>query len=204
MARKKKAVIDKLNLKNIKTTAKVDGQSLGYLGKVTVKLQKDGYTVKTISTHNSATLRLLSGMAQLLVGAFSQGDSSKNKDITQYIPQYLGLGYEPSPTATNPATDTCLHKEYSMNRVKLNVGNPVPDSTGRKIIIPYSAVINYAMVNSKKINELGLYSSESSADKTLLARVLVTDDANGPSDGAIQLAVGMNLLVEWNITLQNT
>lgn len=193
MARKKKAAVAKLNLKKVKTTAKVDAQSIGYLGKVTLKLQKDGYTVRTINTHNSATLTMLSGMAQLLIGAFNQSDASRNKNMAQYIPQYLGLGYEPQPRATNPASDFCLHNEFSMNRIKLNVGNPMPDSTGRKIIIPYSAVINYAMIGSKKINELGLYADESSNKKSLLARVLVTDDSNA---GAIQLAVGMNLLVE--------
>lgn len=203
MARKKKpAVTTAVKFKAVKTTADVKAQSVGYAGQVTAKLMKNGYTIKTIDTHNSATLFMLQGISRFLVGAFNtQYSADLVSKMSKFIPEYLGIGYSPNQLPTIPGSRK-LQNEYKMARIKLEKSDPYPDKTGTKFIIPMSAVIQYSMVGSKKINELGLFATEDPNDDSLLARVILNNTEQNST--GIELAVGMNLLIEWNLIIQNT
>lgn len=205
MARKKKETLNTaVKFKPVKTTADVRGQLVGYQGRVTAKLQQNGYTVKTINTHNSATLFMLQGISKFLVGAFNTQSSANLKvKMSQFIPEYLGVGYDPLNRALMPGSRK-LNNEHKIARIKLEKGDPYPDKTGTKFIIPLSAVIHYSMIGSKKINELGLFATEDPETDTLLARVLLNNSEEDNASGEIELAVGMNLLVEWELVIQNT
>lgn len=198
MARSKK-IITKAQFKTVKATA-VSNQPVGYTGQVSVKLQKGGYTVKTLNTHNSATMQMLHGISQFLAGAFNPLDHKLMLDMTNYIPQYLSVGYQAVPTATNTMQPYKLFNEYNINRVKLEKGNPYPEASGKGYIVPFSASIDYVAIGSRRISEIGLFATEKG--NTLLARVNVSSDS--ATESGIELAIGMNLLVEWNIIIQNT
>lgn len=186
-------------LKVVKTAAKVNANPVGYKGEVTLKLQKDGYDIKTIKTYNSATMKMLHGLASFLCGEFDTSNHYETLDAKQYVPEYLAIGYQPAPQATNPVMQR-LYNEYKISRIKLDKGAPRLDSTGKRYMCPITAVINYAAIGSRRITELGLFATVTG--DTMLARVNIESDANG--EPGIELAVGMNLLVEWNIVLQNT
>lgn len=178
------------------TKVEVTQHPIGYKGKVTLKLQKGGYTIKTIDTANSGTLLLFQGLAQFLANRWNS-DSGKFEltSINGYIPRFLGIGRQDNQTVTDPFTYN-LYNEYNIGtRIRLYGGNPRVDATSKTIIVPFTATIPYSTVQSQMITELGLFASEIPQEPTMLARVNIP---NG-----VQLDVGMNLAVEWDIVIQN-
>lgn len=191
MAKKKKIQSNEQN--KGKVTATITQHPTGYKGIVTVKIQKGGYTLKTIKATNSGTILLFNGIARFL-----NGDS----DLSGYTPQYLGIGCQDTVTATDPL-QTKLINEYDLGpRIILNRGNIRIDTDAHTVLLPFTANILYSTIGSRRITELGLFSSIAYNDETLLARVNIVDQNETGTPG-ITLDVGMNLTVEWNIVLQN-
>lgn len=191
MAKKKKA--QKVNSNNGVATARITQHPTGYKGVVTVKIQKGGYTLKTIKATNSGTVLLFNGIARFLSG---------HSDLSGYIPQYLGIGCQDTVTATDPL-QTRLVNEYDLGpRITLNKGNIRIDTDAHTVLLPFTANILYSTIGSRRITELGLFSTLAYNDDTLLARVNIVDQNESGTPG-ITLDVGMNLTVEWNIVLQN-
>ncbi|WP_300924696.1 hypothetical protein [uncultured Clostridium sp.] len=180
--------------KIVKTSAKVSQQPVAYQGKVTLKLQKGGHTIKTYKTSNSGTILLFTGIARFLSGQFnSELTGMKSGDISGYIPQYLGLGYESTPTVTD-TLQYSLKNEYKINRIRVERQNIKIDSNSKSIKLPLVATVYYSEIGSRRITELGLFSTPANGTNTLLARVNIPAQDGGLP--GIELAVGMNLLVE--------
>lgn len=185
-----------MSKKIVKAEAKVTQQPISYKGEVTLKIQKDGYTLKTIKANNSGTLLLFSGIARFLAGQFINNPLLPQEN---YIPSYLGLGYQDLQTPTDPLSYK-LYNEYPINRIPLDIDNIKIDGNARTVMLPFKATIFYSEIGSRRISELGLFSSPT-GNEHMLARVNIPKQGDG--DPGITLSVGMNLLVEWNIVIQN-
>ena len=180
MARKKKVKI-------VKANTQISQQPVSYEGKVTLKVMRGGYVLKTYEINNSGTLLLFTGIARYLAGQFSTNLLAK--DMTSYIPQFLGIGGEETVTATNPFRYT-LSSEHNITRFKLEPQNVIISNDGSSVIAPFVTTIFYTSVGEgKKITELGLFSSPAPHSPTMVARITIPD-------GGITLESGMNLLVE--------
>lgn len=193
MARKKKTteVVEKVS-------ASIKQHPVTYTGNVTLKLQRGSDTIKTIKLENSGTLLMFLGIARFFTGYFLKNDQ------TLYIPKYLGVGYESTPTATDLASYE-MPGEYDFGtRFELTVGNVMPDPTLGYVVVPFSATILYSSVQSNPITSLALFSSANPKSQgNMLARVNIPKQVGNDNPG-IQLDVGMNLIVDWEIVIQNS
>lgn len=181
-----------------KVSASITQHPVTYTGNVTLKLRKGTDVIKTIKLENSGTLLMFLGIARFFAGYFR----NNNQDL--YIPRYLGVGYEATPTAT----DLALYEmpgEYDFGtRFDLTVGNVMPDPTLGHVLIPFTATILYSSVQSNPITSLALFSGANpKSTGNMLARVNIPAQAGSDTPG-IRLDVGMNLLVEWDIVIQNS
>lgn len=187
--------------KRIKATAAtVSQQPVSYKGKVVLKLRKGNNVVRTYSTENSGTLLLFSGLARFLIGQFAGQNFLQNQ--SNYIPNYLGVGYQATTTPTDP-TQYKLFNEYDVGtRFQLTKSNPTIEASANTVNITYTATIPYSSVQSRPLTELGLFASDVIGDNSMLARVNIPSQDGGATQG-VTLEVGMNLLVEWTIVIQN-
>ena len=183
-----------------KPKAKVNQVPITYQGKVSVKLQKAGHTIKTIKTANSGTILLFLGLSRFLSGQFDSAAGYNN--MRNYLPRYLGVGYQATPQPTDPLVYGLYNELNIGSRIELVSGNVQVDATNYTITVPFTATIPYDAVLNSPISELGLFSSAVCGDKnSMLARVTIPS-MTGDNSG-ITLTPGTNLLVEWSIVIQN-
>lgn len=176
-------------ISNVSVEDKPSTDTLSYTGNVTLKLQKGKHIVKTVNIKNTATMRMFEGIAYMLINGFSI-------DLEPFTPHYLAVAYsESTPTATN-VTDTDLSVGIENAVTARLIASNIFQSES-SWVAPFSAVISYQALNlfNGKVNELGLFATNNS--KTMLARIVLD-----PED-EIVVQAGMNLIVEWNIYIQN-
>lgn len=182
------------------TSAHIAQRPVTYEGNVTVKVQRNGRTVKKLKTSNSGTMLLFLGLGRFLADQFSNKSNTQN--MSHYIPRYLGIGYQPIQTATDPLKYS-LFGEYDIgSRIILTTGNIKVDSQAKTVTIPFTATVPYSTIGSRTITEIGLFSTEYFNDDTMLARVNIPPQEGSDVVG-VQLEPGTNFLVEWNVVIQN-
>lgn len=200
----KKKTIKKENTKTL-SGVKVIDQPITYQGNVKLTLKNGDQIMKTYNFHNSATLRILEGIADFLAGSFISGVTSATQ--SSYIPNYLGVGYEASPTATDPIFYALSNELNIGNRVKTNINPTRINTSAKSIILPITATIPGTTTGGARISELGLFSSLEPFSQTMLARVLIPehkDEDTGEIISYITIPLKWNLYVEWDILLQNS
>lgn len=172
--------------------------AIGYQGNVTLKICKGKKVVKTIKQNNSGVGRLFHGLALALINGFNVNT------LDNYIPKYLGIGYKnPYPNTATDYNATTLESADGgvMLRVKLQPNN-VYNVEGVGWVAPFSAIVTAAQLKALdyKVNELGLFSTVNT--DTLLARIVPTGASEG---GASEITIdeGMDLIVQWEILIQN-
>ena len=185
MARKKKIIeTPKEEVSGVQITDKTS-----YEGSVVLKLQKNGKILKTIKTKNKGTLRLFQGIALALQ------NTSASILVGSYLPQYLDAGSQDGETNIRQTTlNNSILKE---NRVPLNplypvLNNTINEATG--YLCKFVGVIPYTLTSGATIKELGLFADKTG--DTLLARINLGEDG-------ITIYQGMNLIVEWNLDIEN-
>lgn len=157
----------------------------GYEGSVVLKLQKKGKILKTITTKNMGTLRLFQGIALALQ------NTSPSVLVGSYLPQYLDAG---SDNISGSVRDTKLKSSIlKTNRVPLNPLYPTLNKDSNGYISKFVGVIPYDLTGGANIRELGLFADKTG--DTLLARITL--------DTEIVISQGMNLIVEWNLDIEN-
>lgn len=167
---------------------KIYEATTAYTGNVTLKIQKNNKTLKTIKVKNSATLRFFQGLALAIQNV---GESVLNGS---FLPSYLDVG---NGSRDTNITDTKLQSSILQgNRIPINTLYPEVYKNGDSpigYIARFVGVIPYRSITSGNIREIGLF-----ADKigdTLLARIKL--------DNEISIEQGMSLIVEWNLSFEN-
>lgn len=160
-------------------------QSISYSGNVTLKLAKDKKILKTLKVKNMGTLSLLRGIGLYLL------QSQK----TSLLPSFMGIG---SSDAKGSYSDDSLKSEIIGRRVILIKHNleELKDEKNKEhigYIVKYSASFPSELVGENTIKELGLFSDQNT--NSLLARIILGSE--------VQIPVGLSLIVEWNINIQN-
>lgn len=173
--------------------AEIKQNPVTYEGRVTLKVQKAGHTIKTIKTANSGTILMFLGLGRFLTGQFARSTDYNNME--NYIPKYLGVGYQANPQPTDPLVYGLYNELNVGTRLELLPGNVQVDVTNYTITVPFTATIPYDKVLNSPISELGIFSSPNCLDKnSMLARVTIPN-VNG-NDYGVTLSPGTNLLVE--------
>lgn len=199
----KKKTIKKENTETL-TSVKVVDQPITYQGNVKLMLKRGDQVMKTYNFHNSATLRLLEGIADFLAGSFISGVTSGTQ--SNYIPNYLGIGYEAVQSTTDPIFYALTNELNIGSRVKTTINPTRINIEASTIILPITATIPGTTTGSARISELGLFSSVEPFSQTMLARVLIPehiDEDTGETITYITIPLGWNLYIEWDILLQN-
>lgn len=163
--------------------------TLAYEGNVTLKLQKGKRIVQTINTKNTATMRMFEGIAYMLINGFSI-------DLEPFTPHYLAVAYHPTDLLVETdVTATDLQDGGIRNAVTARLTSSNIFQSGSSWVAPFSAVITSQALSSTNglVNELGLFATNNSS--TMLARIILQNP--------IEVQAGMNLIVEWNVYIQN-
>lgn len=157
--------------------------SLQVDGNVTLKYMSGKKLIKTKKLNNSATMRLLQGLALYLCRA--SGD--------EFLPAFMGVGSNNQLlTPDESLKRDSLMNEYSGRRVVLTRHSPEITDDGYKA--PFSATFPSSLIGSENpIGEFGLFSTLSS--NSMLARVVLSELEYIPA--------GLTLIVEWNINVSN-
>lgn len=189
-----------------KSETPVKAEGIGYLGKVKIKVQRKGVTIKEKELDNNGTILLFQGLGQFLLGNFNFNNSSiRSADL--YIPKFLGLGVTPLAGSNWSATNYKLVNEADIGqRIILNKQNLKVDPVKNQIIVQFNALIPSETVlfggeSEKNIYELGLFSTSICGENSLLARIEIKS-ASGALDGET-IRRGESWLVEWNLIISN-
>lgn len=184
-----------------KVSAQISQHPIGYKGNVTLKLYKGDKLIKTLGEYNSGTMRLFSGIAKFLSGAFN---NISVDSMDMYIPQFLGVGCEVGTelTPTDP-TMYRLYNEYDIgSRIKMTPGPITVSTDAQYILVPLIGTISYSDIGSSRITELGLFSGIEPGNNDMLARVNI-NTIGADNQRGIVLDVGLNLAIEWDIVIRN-
>lgn len=175
----------------------INQKSVGYEGNVTLKVCKGNKVIKTIKQNNSGVGRLFHGIALGLISGFV------DDNLINYTPKYLGVGR--TQQLVNINTDYNANTLQSaesgiMIRVKLEPNNAY-NREGLGWVAPFSAIVPSSQLQTLnyQVNELGLFSSANT--DSLLARIVPTNKS-GDSE-PIVVEPGMDLIVQWEILIQN-
>lgn len=182
-----------------KAEAKVSQHPISYEGRVVLKIQKEGFTVKQYEIKNSGTILLFNGIARFLRGDFNNSDF----ETYSYIPNYLGVGYQENLTATDPLSYK-LFNELPVDRILLTKQDIKINPNTNSVELPLAATLLYSEIGARRVSELGLFSTASPGSSSMLARITIPSGYDDSGLPGIELPVGMNLLVEWNIVIQNS
>ena len=162
---------------------------------VVLKFMKKGKVLKTESTHNKATYNLLEGICRFLGHQIEVGTNSVL--ATNWVPNYLGIG---NAANTNPdVSNIKLDSELPIgSRIRLEPQDVVKQNDG-SYNITYTALLPYTTTKGYVIREMGLFTTPNINAAKLLARIILDNviDYNLPQ------LVGVDLLVEWTISIGN-
>lgn len=160
-------------------------EQIQYSGDVVLKLVKDKRILKTIKSKNTATNRLIQGIAMCI-------SKLNMHNINLYQPNFMGVGSDGTPNSSlNMATETALLSQLN-NRVDITSDSFKVDYDNNRVVCVLTGLFTYSMVGSSTIREIGLFATESTA--SLLSRVTINP---------IQLSPGMSLIIEWKISIEN-
>ena len=178
MAKKKTATVDGAN--NVPSTPPTN--TLGYTGNVTLKLKKGQKIIKTYNINNNGTLRLFRGIAYYLT-------SNKLSSTQEYLPNFMAAGKADNlnPPSVNDIRLQCQDTAQFVRAKAQNI-----EILETSCVAPFSGVFSGAA--DMEVNEIGLFSAMET--NSLLARIVLKE--------AIKIEIGMNLIVEWRIAIQNT
>lgn len=168
-------------LKNSKSSIAATTENISYTGNVTLKLRKGNRVIKTIYKSNNGTLRLFKGIALGLLQGFSAS-------IDSYLPHFIGVGSNEGPTPLS-INSPKLPGEYGRSRLFSGTMNVTRDS----VVAPFEGIIDNNITKGEPIKNVGLYGT--SDTETLLAFIIL--------DEAYTIPQGMNLLIQWEISIQN-
>lgn len=185
----------KVRLSEIKST-----QTL----KDNVKIQyiRNNKVVKEVTLHNKGSYLLLEGIARYLGSQMAPGIYSL--DPKDFTPQYLAIG---DGSAGNYGLEPNLEHELNLtNRLRIskidvvqvpNVGYTVK----YVILIPSQSLLGVTWSDSsdKTIKELALCTTGAFNSGGLVASLLISD-----SSDYLQASEGLDLVVNWDITIGNS
>lgn len=176
MAKKKKEIENPVN------------DTVGYNGSVVLKLTSKDRVLKTIKVKNMGTKYLFESIAFLLSGRQSSP-----------VPKFMAIGGKSGPTSVD---DTHLLDEIRRVYITDQLVKPYTDYLGTSTEQTYlghrlilTATFPYTAIGGKVIKELGLFSS--AQGDNLMARISLGQQA-------ISVDLGMSLIVEWTILIQNS
>ncbi len=161
-------------------------QPLEYSGNVVVKVLKNNRVIDTKKYENTATNRLLYGLA-MYVSGFNL------ETLKNYQPRYMAVGTGSRPNSDfDMATQVVLENQIG-TRANITPLSVVQETVGtNKATAILTSLFTYSDISENTINEVGLFAT--STEATLMARINV----NG-----IKLSPGMSLIIEWNLGFEN-
>lgn len=137
-------------------------------GNVILKVKVGNKTLKTIVTHNTATLNLFYGLILALTNA------SQNS-IFNYLPNYICAGTGTTSNVSDVELTGLINPINMIMPTISKINSPIRQSD--KVVITFQAVIPYMSIGSTtEIKELGLYGNRSIQSNTMVARIQLTDD----------------------------
>ena len=161
-------------------------QPLEYSGNVVVKVLKNNRVINSKKYENTATNRLLYGLA-LYVSGFNLAT------LRNYQPKYMAVGSGARPNSDfDMATQAVLENQIGI-RANVSALSVTPEIVNmNKATATLTSLFTYNDIGENVINEIGLFAT--STEATLIARINV--------DG-IELFPGMSLIIEWNLGFEN-
>jgi hypothetical protein len=187
--------------KQIKATKIAD--PILYEGQVSLQFQNKGVKGKKVTFKNNGCRLLFQGICRFLLKMSMREDNVATAlNIDRAVPNFLAIGSEERITQTDPIFDDRLKAEMDIgSRFDIvNRRGPITNVSDSSIRAEFTATIPYTSVGSRNITEMGLCSTSTIGDPSMLARIITVND-DFP-DG-ITIPPGQNVIVNWQIIFRN-
>lgn len=171
--------------------------SIEYTGSVTVKLVKDGKTVKSFRRHNTGCFSLFKFLVDCLAFQYSGNNCPK------FLKCYHSSG---TPTVANLGDNALIGGgAVSSTDAETEISNSssidVEGKVTYKFIIPSSMIDTSIVSGSSTINTLALYSTENVNVNNYPSAYLSLDTKNQIKD--TDLGAGVSIIILWDLIFKN-
>ena len=162
-----------------------------YSGNVTIKLVKDGKTLKTVKKHNTGCSELFDFLSECLMGNFVQGKMPK-----VLMGYYLASG---EPTKTNLGKKVLSTLVHYSDIDKISVGDSY--KVEYKFNIP-ALIVNIDSENSESVNVLALFDMKNANESAPVPSAFIKLDSNKEITPEM-VSSGINIIVLWDMQFSN-
>lgn len=182
--------------KTTKTTKKEavnnTASSLVYSGNVTIKLTKNGKTLKSFKRHNVGCIPLFDFLTRCLTNAYNGNDCPKYLLGFHSDSGTISEGTLGTPAFTGgPITYQSVDQSTSKNKTTYK--------TTYKFIIPSTLIDTTVIIDNKKLNVLAIYSTTNRNSTTSPSAYISLPE--NKQIGIADLGVGISIIVLWEMTL---